>query len=94
MCLEALGEGFSCFPGRCLEGNSRNLLPRGWIWFILKVNHCFTNRFFIRFKGNKSPQGKRYAIFPSDAQNEIFKNLKCFQTTWNSSEQLVELTQK
>ena len=37
-CLESLEEGFSCFPGRDLEGLSRNILSpvklyqRIWIW--------------------------------------------------------------
>ena len=56
-------------------------------------NYNFTNRGCLHC-AILGLQGKRYAIFPSKCSVWDFEDFKNVYTTWNSPEQLAELTQK
>ena len=88
MCLETLGEGFSCFPGRDWEVFSKKLIVSSKaasevlnMKFRSKVNHGFTSgclhcailNALYCFKVKKRPQARNMQFFLENAQNEIFE---------------------
>ena len=63
MCLEALEEGFSCFPGRAVLENLN---------IKSKFNHGFTNRHCLHSAILKTCKARDMQFFLQNVQNEIY----------------------
>ena len=63
MCLEALEEGFSCFPGRAVLENLN---------IKSKFNHSFTNRHCLHSAILKTCKARDMQFFLQNVQNEIY----------------------